>query len=148
MTVNLPLPFILFVACAAVLAILFLGVRLGMLIGRLRAESRFTGRIETERADAVKRSRSVLGGQFSEQIAPFLPGFPADPTEVRFIGKPVDFIAFTGSARGSVEEVVFIEVKTGSSRLSPTEKTLRDAIERGCVRYVEYRIDGKQAGEQ
>jgi len=34
------------------------------------------------------KSRAVLGGQFSEQLAPFLPDFKYLPTECRFVGKP------------------------------------------------------------
>ena len=48
-------------------------------------------------------------------------------------------------SRGEVDEVVFIEVKTGDSRQSAVERSLRKAIERGSVRYVEYRApDGRK----
>lgn len=134
-------PVLVLVLCGlAALFFLFAGIRIGVWLGRLHAEKQFRARLESERGDAVKRSRAVLGGQFSEQLAPFLPGFPGDPTEVRFIGKPVDFISFSGSSLGNVGEVVFIEVKTGDSRLSPVERSLRKAIESGHVRYVEYRV--------
>ncbi len=140
MKIELSLIAVLIMSGMAGLFLLFLGIRLGMYIGRLKAEKTFSSRVESERSDAVKRSRSVLGGQFSEQLAPFLPGFPGDPTEVRFIGKPVDFISFSGSFGGNVEEVLFIEVKTGESALSPVERSLKKAIEKGRVRYVEYRV--------
>ncbi len=140
MTVDLPLSLVLVICAVAVFLLLFAGVRLGMLIGRLHAERHFASRMEVERSDAVKRSRAVLGGQFSEQLAPFLPDFPGDPTEVRFIGKPVDFISFSGASRGTVDEVVFIEVKTGESALSTVERSLRNAVRDGRVRYVEYRV--------
>ena len=93
------------------------------------------------RKDAVKRSRAVIGGQMAEQIAPFLPDFPCNPADVRFIGKPVDFIAFPGMAEGkNIEEIVLVEVKTGTSQLSEREKEIKFAAEKGNVRYVEYRI--------
>jgi predicted Holliday junction resolvase-like endonuclease len=75
----------------------------------------------------------------AEQLAPFLPGFPFDPTEIRFIGKPVDFIAFRGVSAGKVEEVVFVEVKSGASALSKVERSLREAVESGRVSWIEYR---------
>ena len=94
-----------------------------------------------QRKDAVNRSRSVLCGQFSEQIAPFLPGFPCNPGDVRFVGKPVDFVAFPGCAEGGdIEEIYFIEVKSGQSKLSPREKQIKLAVEQGRVKYFEYRI--------
>jgi predicted Holliday junction resolvase-like endonuclease len=118
---------------------LYLGLRLGRRSGRLEAERGLAGRLATERDDAVKRSRAVLGGLASEQLAPYLPGFPFDPTEVRFVGKPVDFVAFIGSSSGRIEEVAFVEVKTGNASLSGVERSLRDAVKEGRVRWVEYR---------
>jgi len=88
----------------------------------------------------VKRSRAILGGLAAEQLAPYLPAFPFDPTELRFIGKPVDFIAFVGASGGRIEEVVFVEVKSGNASLSAVERSLRDAVKEGRVRWVEYRV--------
>lgn len=96
--------------------------------------------IEEERKDAIKKSRSVLTGQFSEQIAPFLPNFPVNASECRFIGKPVDFIAFKGLDEKNIEEVIFIEVKSGNSKMNQTERSLKTAIEEKKVRFLEYRV--------
>jgi len=94
------------------------------------------------RKDAIKRSRSVIGGQLAEQVAPFLPGFPCNPGDARFIGKPVDFIAFPGMTEDNrVHEVLLIEVKTGKSALSVREKEVKKAVAEGRVRYVEYRVE-------
>ena len=94
------------------------------------------------RSDAIKRSRSVIGGQVAEQLAPFLPGFPCNPGDARFIGKPVDFIAFPGLTEDDkVREVLLIEVKTGKSALSGREKEIKRAVSEGRVRYIEYRAD-------
>jgi hypothetical protein len=134
-----------FIVVAAIVAAvlvalgLYLGLRLGKSAGRLEAERDLPGRLAAERGDAVKRSRAVLGGLASEQLAPYLPGFPFDPTEVRFIGKPVDFVAFVGSASGKIEEVAFVEVKSGNASLTPVERSLRDAVKEGRVSWVEYR---------
>ena len=93
-----------------------------------------------QRADAVKRSKSVINGQVVEQIAPFLPNFPCNPGDAKFLGKPVDFVAFSGMTENdSVSEVLFIEVKTGKSDLSKREKEIKKAVNEGRVRYVEYR---------
>ena len=54
--------------------------------------------IEQSRKSAVEQSRAVLGGKFTEQMVPFFPDFKYDPTEVRFIGSPIDMIAFPGLA--------------------------------------------------
>ena len=90
-----------------------------------------------------KLSRSILGGVFSEQVAPFLPDFPKDlkASEARFIGKPIDFLIFKGMDEQHIDEVVFVEIKSGSSQLSSNERSLRDAIEAKRVRWHEYRVD-------
>jgi predicted Holliday junction resolvase-like endonuclease len=136
--------YILIVAAALGLALLvlglWLGLRLGRRSGRLEAERGLPGRLAAERDDAVRRSRAVLGGLAAEQLAPWLPGFPFDPTEVRFVGKPVDFIAFVGASSGRVEEVVLVEVKSGNASASGVERSLRDAVRKGRVRWEEYRV--------
>jgi predicted Holliday junction resolvase-like endonuclease len=126
-------------AAALVALGLYMGLRLGRRSGRLEAERGLPGRLAAERDDAVKRSRAVLGGLAAEQLAPYLPGFPFDPTEVRFVGKPVDFVAFVGASSGRIEEVAFVEVKSGDASLNRVERSLRDAISKGRVRWVEYR---------
>lgn len=119
------------------------GLFAGILIGSVVQKLRDSAGIKKARNDAVKRSRAVLGGQFGEQLAPFLPDFPCNPGDARFIGKPVDYIAFPGTAEGrSVEEILLIEVKSGTSTLSAREKEIREAVKKGRVRYVEYRIPG------
>lgn len=97
--------------------------------------------IKKEREDALNRSRAVLGGLAAEQISPFLQDFPCNPADCRFVGKPVDFIAFPGAAEGrEIEEVLLIEVKTGQSALSKREQEIKRAVAEGRVAYVEYRI--------
>ncbi len=119
---------------------LSLGLALGRRSGRLEAERRRKDDELAARDDAVRRSRAVLTGQISEQLAPFFPDFPCDPADARFLGKPVDFVAFSGAASGQIREVLFIEVKTGDSRLSGSERALREVLEAGRVRWVEYRL--------
>jgi len=131
---------LLTILAAAGLFFIVIAFFLGTKIGRLSASKYLTKEIKIAREDAVKRSRAVLNGQFAEQFAAFFPDFPADPTEIRFIGKPVDFIAFSGLSSGTIDEVLFVEVKTGGSTLSKIERSLRDAVQRKSVRYAEYRV--------
>lgn len=95
-----------------------------------------------ERKDAINRSRAVLSGQMLEQVAPFLPNFPCNPADVRFVGKPIDFVAFPGAVDNKpISEILFIEVKSGNSVLSEREKEIKNAVQKGKVRYVEYRVE-------
>ena len=114
---------------------------IGLIVGRAVQKSKMKEIIKKERHDAIKKSRAVLGGQFGEQMAPFFPDFPCNPGDAHFLGSPIDYVAFPGSAEGEdIQEVVFIEVKSGKSTFSPREKQIRDAIKNGRVRFVEYRL--------
>ena len=114
---------------------------LGLVIGRLVQKLSDIKYVQREREDAVKRSRAVLGGQFGGQLAPYLPDFPCNPGDVRFVGKPVDYIAFPGSAEGKeIREVLLIEVKSGESQLSERERQIKTAVEKGRVKYLTYRL--------
>jgi predicted Holliday junction resolvase-like endonuclease len=95
-------------------------------------------RLEEARKQAIEQSRAVLGGKFTEQMAPYLPEFKYDPTEARFIGTPIDLVVFPGLAEGEPKEIVLIEVKSGrSSRLSPREKRIKELVEANMVRWEE-----------
>jgi predicted Holliday junction resolvase-like endonuclease len=74
-------------------------------------------------------------------MAPLLPGFPFDPGDCRFVGKPVDFIVFRGMNEKNITEVVFLEVKSGAGKnLNDQEKRLRDAVRAGRVRWEEFDV--------
>jgi len=124
----------------AIIILIYLAFILGKRIGKLQAERELPNIVQLAREDAVKRSRSVLGGQISEQLAPYFPDFPFKPSEVRFIGKPIDFLVFKGMDEKEITEVVFVEVKSGKSQLSTHERKLRDAIKAKKVSWEEYRI--------
>ena len=131
--------FFFVVLLLVLLVCLATGVIIGLLIQRLRYQSL----IRRERADAVRRSRAVLAGLSGEQLAPLLPGFPCKAGDVRFVGKPGDYVAFPGMSEGkAVEEIVFIEVKSGSAGLSRREKEIKAAVKAGRVRWAEWRVGG------
>jgi len=141
---------------AAVIA-LAAGILIGAHLSRLRAENKFVQILQQKETEwqsaaeelkkaALVKSRQIIGGTFSEQLAPFLPDFPFDPTEARFIGKPVDFIVFRGLAQGQIDEVAFVEVKSGQSRLNQNEQSLRAAIEQRRVSFHEYRVPERLTG--
>ena len=122
------------------LLFLLLGRRMGMHQGRkLEAAEWEGGKMEGIVKTRLKQSRAVLGGLVSEQMAPLLPGFPFDPGDCRFIGKPVDFIVFKGMNEQNISEVVFLEVKSGAARtLNQQEKRLKEAIQAGRVSWVQF----------
>jgi predicted Holliday junction resolvase-like endonuclease len=121
---------------------LILGILIGTRFGRMREEAAWKGgKLEGIVKARLKQSRAVLGGLVSEQLAPLLPGFPYDPGDCRFVGKPVDFIVFKGMNQKDITEVIFLEVKSGSAKaLNDQEKKLRDAVQAGKVRWAEFDV--------
>ena len=119
---------------------LILGLIIGYLLLKRNFENKLNSILKSEREDAIKRSRAVIGGQFSEQLAPYLPEFPYKPTEIKFLGKPIDFIVFKGSDENLIDEIIFVEVKSGNAKLNKQEKNLKETILAKRVRWDEYKI--------
>lgn len=93
------------------------------------------------RQDAIQRSQAVTVGKVTEHLVPHLPNFNFNPKDARFIGSPIDFIIFDGlndDEENQIREVVFLEIKTGTSTLTRRERMVRDAIKAGRVRWLEW----------
>ena len=119
---------------------LVVGIAVGLLVAWvyvLMWKVRYTAAI---REDAVQRSQAVTAGKVHEQLIPYLPGFPYNPKDVRFLGSPVDLVVFDGLAEGRVRRIVFLEVKSGRSGLSSRERCVRDAVQAGEVEWAELRV--------
>ena len=133
------IPAIAFVL-GAILAYLFFRQQVSAIEGRARNDLE-RWRIECTkdiRKDSVNRSRSTLKGRISEQMAPFLPGFPFSPADARFIGNPIDFVVFDGYTsakddKGELISVVLVEVKKGKGKLTREETLIKKAVEDGRV---------------
>jgi len=134
---------IIFIAIAASITAMLLSYYLI----KWRFERRFRQWLEAEtlnleqekqriRQSAISQSRAVLGGKFTEQLAPYLPEFKYDPTEARFIGSPIDLVVFPGLASGDSQEIVIMEIKSGKNcQLTPQQHKIRRLIEDGMVRW-------------
>ena len=91
------------------------------------------------RKEAASKSRSTLTGKITEHFIPYLPDFPYDPQDARFLGAPIDFIVFDGMSAGELKDVILVEVKTNTSSLNKRERQLRDAVNEGRVKWTEIR---------
>jgi len=126
------------------LFLIFISAVAGYLIGRAIARASFERKKkrweEGIRREAIKQSRSVIEGKVSEQLAPFLPDFIYAPSDARFLGSPIDIVVFNGLSDGLPKEIVFVEVKKGSSALTERERAIRELVENKKVRWELYRI--------
>jgi predicted Holliday junction resolvase-like endonuclease len=55
--------------------------------------------------------------------------------DMTFVGKGIDYIIFDGLSSGNLKEIVFLEVKSGSSTQNNNEKMIEEIIRKGKVRY-------------
>ena len=95
------------------------------------------------REDAIKRSITTLLGKISEHIAPLLIAqkLGINPKDLRFLGTPIDYIAFKGLSDKEPEEIVFIEVKSGkTSVLTERERAVKKLVEAGKIRWITFHI--------
>lgn len=113
---------------------------IGIKLGSIKKQREWEGQVDGIRNDAVTRSRAVLSGQFSEQLSPYLPDFKYNPSDCRFIGKPVDFVVFNGLSDGELKDVTFLEVKSGDSKLNNNQRDLKKVVDSKKVKFDEYRI--------
>jgi predicted Holliday junction resolvase-like endonuclease len=108
-----------------------------------RTQSRPRIAFEEIRRDNTARSQAVTTGKVAEQLAPYLPEFEYNPKDARFLGTPVDFVVFDGMSDGESVQVVFLEVKSGSSSLNERQRRIRTAIESRRVKWGEMRVLSK-----
>ncbi len=95
------------------------------------------------RQDAIKKSSSTIIGKVGEHLAPLLifDQHGINPKDLRFLGTPVDFIAFKGLEEEDFNnlEILLIEVKTGKkARLTQREKAIQKAIENQRIRWITF----------
>ena len=82
-----------------------------------------------------KKSQSVKYGQLTEQWIPFSDKYPYNSQNFRFIGKPIDGISFED------DKIVFVEFKTNTSRLSNSQRKVKDLVDNKKVEWLKLKID-------
>jgi predicted Holliday junction resolvase-like endonuclease len=94
---------------------------------------------EKIRQDSIQKSIATILGRVGEELAPLLifERFGVEPKDIRHIGSPIDYIAFKGLSEDKVDEILFIEVKTGkTTTLSGIEREVMKAIEEKRVKFI------------
>jgi len=100
----------------------------------LKHDSTIREMLRDARRSAIQQSKSTMGGRVLERLIPPLRSFGHDPRDVRAMFDPIDYVLFNGlTTRGSVDEILFIEVKCGRSGLSSRQRSIRDAVKAGRV---------------
>lgn len=103
-------------------------------------------KFKSKASNSIKRSKAILKGQAIEQLVPYMEEFTDEyyAGDARFIGSPNDIIIFDGMHKEDIKQIVFMEVKTGNSRLNGRQKQIKEVIEAGKVIFKELRIKTKR----
>ncbi len=128
---------IIFVLLTCLILIFF---KIGKKYGEISADNNWNKQLPLLRKEIADKSRSILKGQISEQMAPYLPNFPFKASECKFMGNPVDFIVFKDLEDKRKSAVIFVEVKSGKSTLNNHERNLKNSIENKNVFWYEYQV--------
>jgi len=83
----------------------------------------------------AKQSQSVKYGQLTEQWLPFAKKYPYDSQNFRFIGKPIDGVAF------EEDKIVFVEFKTNKSSLSQSQRRAKELVKEKKIEWLELRVE-------
>ncbi len=83
-----------------------------------------------------KKRSEVNLGYIVEKLAPFLKNFgdEYDSKNLTFLGKPIDYLHF------GEDKITFIEVKSGNSRLTKSQRKIKHLIKAGKVTWHEVRV--------
>jgi len=60
---------------------------------------------------------------------------------MKFLGSPIDFVIFDGASENDIKQVIFLEVKSGDSKLNAQEKRLKNVIEEGRVSWKLFNVE-------
>ena len=116
-------------------------------VGSLTQKLKWQKNLTKIRADIAERQRAGIKGKLTEVFAPFLPDFPFRPSECKFIGDPIDFVAFQGLDQRDIKGVHFVEVKDAGSKLSKHQKQIKDImddLDSDEVTFKEYRFGSER----
>jgi predicted Holliday junction resolvase-like endonuclease len=82
-----------------------------------------------------QQSKSVRLGLISENVLPFHSDFKYNVKDLVPMFRPIDYIVF------AEDEIVFLEIKIGTSQLSEKQKKIKGLIQSGKVRFEEHRVN-------
>lgn len=98
------------------------------------------------KAKSSTAQRSTIKGQLAEQFFPLMGTCEYEPSDMRFMGDFCDYIVIDGytqckdEGHDYINNIVFVEIKTGKAQLSRHQKLIRDAVQQGRVQWSTVRL--------
>jgi predicted Holliday junction resolvase-like endonuclease len=94
---------------------------------------------ETGATKSGVAAKAINIGFILERLAPTMGGFRFNHTDCRALFDPIDYIIFEGlSARGQIDKIFFVDIKTGSSRLTKKQREIKTIINDQKVNFKKY----------
>jgi predicted Holliday junction resolvase-like endonuclease len=90
---------------------------------------------ELSELKSQQQSKSVRLGLISECVLPFHSEFKYNVKDLVPVFRPIDYIVF------AEDEIIFLEIKVGTSQLSEKQKKIRNLVQQGKVRFEEHRVN-------
>ena len=88
----------------------------------------------------IKLRARIISGKTIEKLLPFFENFKYHPHDMRWIGEPIDYIIFDGYSHNNPKQIVFLEVKTGKSKLNEMQRKLKELVRKKKIKWEEVRI--------
>jgi predicted Holliday junction resolvase-like endonuclease len=92
---------------------------------------------ELSELKSQQQSKSVRLGLISENVLPFHAEFKYNVKDLVPMFRPIDYVVF------AEDEIVFLEIKIGTSQLSEKQRRIKGLIDAGKVRFEEHRVTEK-----
>lgn len=90
---------------------------------------------ELQELKSQQQSKSVRLGLISECVLPFHSEFKYNVKDLVPVFRPIDYVVF------AEDEIIFLEIKIGTSQLSDKQKKIRNLVQQGKVRFEEHRVN-------
>lgn len=88
-------------------------------------------------------AEAVNIGFVLERLAPSMPTFSFDRNDCRSLFDPIDYIIFEGLSRGgTVERIIFADIKTGGARLANKQRQIKTLVAAKQVEWDTYKPEG------
>jgi predicted Holliday junction resolvase-like endonuclease len=85
---------------------------------------------------AQRTAHAVNLGKIVEKIVPSFAEFSYSAGDCRALLEPIDYLMFLGlTNRVEVDALVFLEVKSGKARLTDMQKSIKERVEAGAIKF-------------
>ncbi len=93
---------------------------------------------------SLNTQRSVIKGKIGEEMFPLIMNmfYGYQLADFKFMGgDPIDFIIFKGMSENDIQEIVFVDVKTGNAKLTERQERIKFLVNNYPSKWVTFRMN-------